>query len=301
MPLLIPNTLPAIELLREENILVELISPAVAQNIRPIKIAILNLMPIKITTETDFVRLLSASPLPLEITFLKVRSHVSKNTSTEHLDKFYTYFDEIKHKTFDGLIITGAPIEDLEFEAVDYWSEMEQLFAWARTNVAATLNICWAAQASLYYNYGIKKYPLKEKKFGIFEQQILAPHMPIFRGFDSIYHMPVSRHTEIKRKDIEENPELSLISTSTEGDVSIVMAREGREFFVTGHMEYAPNTLHNEYQRDFGKRNDVPVPMNYYALNNPNNPPIITWRAHANLFFANWINHYVCGIKAQHS
>jgi homoserine O-succinyltransferase len=264
-----------------------------AQDIRPLRIVILNLMPLKITTETDLVRLLSNTPLQLDINFMKLRSHTPKNTPIEHMMMFYRDFAEMRNEKFDGMIITGAPVESLPFKEVSYWDEIANIFNWARTHVTSTLYICWAAQAGLYHYYGIPKYPLKSKMFGIFSQRILAPRMPIFRGFDDYFMMPHSRHSEIRRADVLAQPQLSLIAESDDSGVSIVMARGGREFFITGHMEYAPNTLDNEYKRDFGQRSDVELPRNYYRDDNPEMGPVVTWRAHANLFFNNWINYYV--------
>ena len=293
MPLRLPDRLPAIELLKHENIFVMDDSRAHMQDIRPLKIVILNLMPLKITTETDLIRLLSNTPLQLEISFMKLQSHTPKNTPIEHMMMFYRDFDELRTQKFDGMIITGAPVEQLEYEDVLYWNEMKDIFAWARTHVTSTLYICWAAQAGLYYHYGIPKYPLSKKMFGIFPQRALDPQLPIFRGFDDVFQMPHSRHTELHREDILANPELQLIAESDDSGVSMVMARGGREFFITGHLEYAPNTLDNEYKRDKDIRDDVDLPKNYYRDNNPANGPMVSWRAHANLLYSNWINYYV--------
>ena len=293
MPLRLPDRLPAIELLKHENIFVMDYTRAHMQDIRPLKIVILNLMPLKITTETDLVRLLSNTPLQLEINFMKLKSHTPKNTPIEHMMMFYRSFDEMRTEKFDGMIITGAPVEQLEFEEVGYWEEMKEIFAWARTHVTSTLYICWAAQAGLYYHYGVPKYPLPQKMFGIFPQYTLDPQLPIFRGFDDVFQMPHSRHTELHRDDILANPDLKLIAESPDCGVSMVMAREGREFFITGHLEYAPDTLDKEYRRDKDVRKDVDIPRNYYRNNDPSQSPQVTWRAHANLLYANWINYYV--------
>ena len=293
MPLRLPDRLPAIELLKHENIFVMDYTRAHMQDIRPLKIVILNLMPLKITTETDLVRLLSNTPLQLEISFMKLKSHTPKNTPIEHMMMFYRSFEEMRTEKYDGMIITGAPVEQLEFEDVGYWEEMKEIFAWARTHVTSTLYICWAAQAGLYYHYGIPKYPLPQKMFGIFPQHTLDPQLPIFRGFDDVFQMPHSRHTELHREDILANPDLRLIAESPDSGVSIVMARNGREFFITGHLEYAPDTLDKEYRRDKDVRKDVDVPRNYYRFNDPSQPPLVTWRAHANLLYSNWINYYV--------
>lgn len=268
-------------------------SRAHMQDIRPLKIVILNLMPLKITTETDLIRLLSNTPLQLEISFMKLRSHTPKNTPIEHMMMFYRDFAQMRNEKFDGMIITGAPVETLDFEDVNYWDEMTDIFAWARTHVTSTLYICWAAQAGLYYHYGIPKYPLAKKMFGIFPQTPLEPQLPIFRGFDDVFQMPHSRHTELHREDILAHPDLTLIAESPDCGVSMVMARNGREFFVTGHLEYAPNTLDNEYKRDKDIRDDVDLPKNYYRDDDPSKGPVVTWRAHANLLYSNWINYYV--------
>ena len=293
MPLRLPDRLPAIDILKRENIFVMANSRAHAQDIRPLRIVILNLMPLKITTETDLVRLLSNTPLQMDISFMKLRSHTSKNTPIEHMMMFYRDFAEMKNEKFDGMIITGAPVETMEYEQVRYWDEIVSIFDWARTHVTSTLFICWAAQAGLYHYYGVPKYPLEKKMFGIFPQHTLDSQLPIFRGFDDTFMMPHSRHTEVRRADIEQRPELSLIAESDQSGVSIVMARGGREFFITGHLEYAPNTLDNEYRRDVGVRTDVEKPINYYKNDDPSLPPIVSWRAHANLFYNNWVNYYV--------
>ncbi|MBR1932705.1 MAG: homoserine O-succinyltransferase [Prevotella sp.] len=293
MPLRLPDRLPAIDILKRENIFVMDNSRAHAQDIRPLRIVILNLMPLKITTETDLIRLLSNTPLQLDISFMKLKSHTPKNTPIEHMMMFYRDFETMLNEKFDGMIVTGAPVETLAFEDVNYWGEITRIFDWAKTHVTSTLYICWAAQAGLYYYYGVPKYPLPKKMFGIFPQQILAAQLPIFRGFDDVFMMPHSRHTEVRRDDILARPELQLIAESPESGVSIVMARGGREFFVTGHLEYAPNTLDNEYKRDKDIRTDVDLPRNYYRDNDPANPPLVTWRAHANLLYSNWVNYYV--------
>jgi len=293
MPLRLPDRLPAIDLLKQENIFVMDNSRAHAQDIRPLRIVILNLMPLKITTETDLIRLLSNTPLQLDVSFMKLQSHTPKNTPIEHMMMFYREFESMLDEKYDGMIVTGAPVENLEFEEVGYWDEIKAVFDWARTHVTSTLFICWAAQAGLYHYYGVQKYPLARKMFGVFPQQILQPRMPIFRGFDDMFMMPHSRHTENRREDILNNEQLTLLAESEDSGVSLIMARGGREFFVTGHLEYAPNTLDNEYRRDRDIRRDVDLPRNYYRNNNPNNPPLVTWRAHANLFYSNWVNYYV--------
>lgn len=293
MPLRLPDRLPAIELLKKENIFVMDESRAHSQEIRPLKIVILNLMPLKITTETDLIRLLSNTPLQMDVNFLRLKSHTPKNTPIEHMMMFYKDFSIISKQNWDGMIITGAPVEQMPFEEVNYWDEITEIFDWARTHVTSTLFICWAAQAGLYYHYGVPKYPLAKKMFGIFEQHPLKPRLPIFRGFDDVFFMPQSRHTEVHREDILAHPALDLIAESTESGVSMVMARGGREIFITGHLEYAPDTLDKEYHRDFGKRDDVEKPRNYYVGDDPSKGFVVRWRAHANLLFSNWINYYV--------
>ena len=293
MPIRLPDRLPAINLLKQENIFVMGAARATAQDIRPLRIVVLNLMPIKITTETDLVRVLSNTPLQLELTFMKIRSHTSKNTPVEHMRAFYRDFEVLRHEKFDGMIITGAPVEQLDFEQVTYWQEMTDIFDWARTHVTSTLYICWAAQAGLFYHYGVPKHPLPAKMFGIFPQYTLVPRLPIFRGFDDVFQMPHSRHTEIHRDDIERVKALTILAESPESGVSIVMAREGREFFITGHLEYSPLTLDTEYRRDLAKKLPIDLPRHYYINDDPDSGPLVTWRAHANLFFTNWLNYYV--------
>ena len=293
MPLRLPDKLPAIELLKRENIFVMDYTRAHKQDIRPLRIAILNLMPLKITTETDLIRLLSNTPLQLEIEFMKLKSHTPKNTPIEHMMMFYRDFSEMRKEKYDGMIITGAPVETLDYEDVNYWDEIRDIFNWARTNVTSTLFICWAAQAGLYHYYGIPKYPLEKKMFGVFRQYCLKPHLPIFRGFDDVFNMPHSRHTEVRREDIINHPALDLIAESPDCGVSIVMARQGREIFITGHLEYSPGTLDQEYRRDKDVRDDVELPKHYYVDDNPEKGIITSWRAHANLLYTNWINYYV--------
>ena len=293
MPLTLPDKLPAIDLLKKENIFVMDTTRATTQDIRPLRIAILNLMPLKITTETDLVRLLSNSPLQIELSFMKVKSHTSKNTPIEHMQAFYTDFENMRDQKYDGFIITGAPVEHLDFEQVGYWEEMTEIFEWARHHVTSTLYICWAAQAGLYHHYGIPKYPLEKKMFGIFKHVVSNPELPIFRGFDDEFYIPHSRHTEIRREDIERRPELSILAESDESGVYMVMAREGREFFLTGHSEYSPLTLDTEYRRDLSKGLPIEMPQHYYRNDDPSQPPLVRWRGHANLLFNNWLNYYV--------
>lgn len=293
MPLNLPDKLPAIELLKEENIFVIDHSRAAQQDIRPLRIVILNLMPLKITTETDLVRLLSNTPLQVEISFMKIRSHTPKNTPIEHMKTFYQDFDEMRNLKFDGMIITGAPVEKMDFEEVSYWNEIQEIFNWAHTHVTSTLYICWAAQAGLYHHFGVPKYPLEHKMFGVFEHRTLFPLHPIFRGFDDVFYVPHSRHTEVRSEDILKVPELSLLSDSKDAGVYMVMARGGREFFVTGHSEYAPLTLDQEYRRDQEKGLPIEMPRNYYMDNDPDKGVLVRWRAHANLLFTNWLNYFV--------
>lgn len=293
MPLRLPDKLPAIEFLKHENIFVLGDERANSQDIRPLRIVVLNLMPLKITTETDLIRLLSNSPLQLDIQFMKVKAHTSKNTPVEHMQAFYRDFEKMADEKFDGMIITGAPVEHLEYEQVNYWEEVSGIFDWARTHVTSTLYICWAAQAGLYHHFGVPKYALPEKMFGIFPQTPLCPSLPIFRGFDDVFYMPHSRHTELRREDILAVPELSLIAESPQSGVGMVMARGGREIFITGHSEYSPYTLDTEYKRDLGKGLPIKMPLNYYRNDDPSQPPLVTWRAHGNLLFQNWLNYYV--------
>ena len=293
MPLNLPDKLPAIELLKEENIFVIDNSRATQQDIRPLRIVILNLMPLKITTETDLVRLLSNTPLQVEISFMKIKSHTSKNTPVEHMQTFYTDFEKMRGEKYDGMIITGAPVEQLDFEEVTYWDEIMEIFDWARTHVTSTLYICWAAQAGLYHFYGVPKYDLPAKMFGVFRHTLREPYVPIFRGFDDEFYVPHSRHTEIRREDVMKVPDLTLLSESEESGVYMAMARGGREFFITGHSEYSPYTLNDEYMRDVNKGLPIAVPRNYYRNNNPALGPVVRWRGHANLLFTNWLNYYV--------
>lgn len=293
MPLRLPDRLPAIDLLKEENIFVLDEARASHQDIRPLRIAVLNLMPLKITTETDLIRLLSNSPLQLEVHLMKVKAHTSKNTPVEHMKAFYRDFEVMKNEKFDGMIITGAPVEHLDFDDVNYWDEITEIFRWSRTHVQSTMYICWAAQAGLFYHYGIPKHALSEKMFGIFPQKPLDPRLPIFRGFDDKFNMPHSRHTEIRRSDIESNPQLQIIAESPLSGVSMVMARGGREIFVTGHSEYSPLTLDAEYKRDLDKGLPIHMPYNYYIDDDMDKGVKVTWRAHGNLLFQNWLNYYV--------
>ncbi len=293
MPVNISDELPAIELLKKENIFVMGTSQALMQDIRPLRIALLNLMPLKIVTETDLLRVLSNTPLQIELDLIGLKSHASKNTPIEHIQKFYLDFQDVKEQTYDGLIVTGAPVEHLEYEDVDYWNEIVVVFDWARTHVTSSLFICWSAQAALYHYYGIPKYSLPKKMFGAFQHQVLDRLSPLFRGFDDVFYAPHSRHTEIKREDVEKEPKLSILSESEEAGIYAIMAREGREIFITGHSEYAPETLDKEYKRDVAKNLPIDIPRNYYLDDDPTKPPLVRWRSHANLLFSNWLNYYV--------
>ncbi|HNZ62083.1 MAG TPA: homoserine O-succinyltransferase [Paludibacteraceae bacterium] len=293
MPLNLPDKIPAIDLLKQENIFVMNTERASTQDIRPLKMLILNLMPIKITTETDLIRLLSNTPLQIEVDFLKLNSHTPKNTPIEHLKAFYRPFSEVREQTYDGMIITGAPVETISFKEVTYWEEITGVFDWARTHVTSTFFICWAAQAGLYHYYNVPKHALDKKMFGVFSHKVLEPLNPIFRGFDDEFFVPHSRHTTILRSDLEKVPELTILSESPNAGVYLVMGRNGREFFVTGHSEYSPNTLDEEYKRDLAKGLDIELPCNYYKNNNPAERPIVRWRGHANLLFSNWLNYFV--------
>ena len=285
--------MPAVEILKSENIFVMDSQQASTQDIRPLRIVILNLMPLKITTETDLIRLLSNTPLQIEVDFLKISGHISKNTPVEHMMTFYKDFSTLRNENYDGMIITGDPVEQMPFEEVDYWKEVSEIFDWARTHVTSTLYICWAAQAGLYHFYGVPKYPLPQKMFGIFKHKVYDHQNPIFRGFDDEFYVPHSRHTEVRKSDIEKVPELTLLSESEESGVYMVMARGGREFFITGHSEYSPYTLDTEYRRDLDKGLPIEMPLNYYRNNDPKEGPLVRWRGHANLLFSNWLNYFV--------
>ncbi len=293
VPINVPDNLPAAKILEEENIFVMKQSRAIKQDIRPMEILLLNLMPDKITTESQILRMIGNSPLQTNITFIHPKSHESKNTSKDHLISFYKHFDEIKDRKFDGLIITGAPVEHLDFEEVDYWKELAQIMEWSKKNVSSTFHICWAAQAGLYYHYGVKKYPLKKKMFGIFLHKLNKKNVKLLRGFDDTFFVPHSRHTEIRKSDVENIKELEILSESTESGLYLIASKDGRQFFITGHSEYDANTLKNEYERDVAKGLSIEVPKNYYPSNNPKETPFVSWRAHANLIYCNWLNYYV--------
>ncbi len=293
MPLRLPDRLPAIDLLKKENIFVMDETRAHSQDVRPLRIVILNLMPMKVTTETDLIRLLSNTPLQLEVYFMKLKTHTSKNTPIEHMMMFYRDAAELMQHKFDGMIVTGAPVEDIPFEDVDYWEEIKGVFDWARTHVESTLYLCWGAMAALYHFYGIPKYKLPKKKFGVYPTLPDDEQLPIFRGFDSVFQMPHSRHMEVHKEDIDKVDSLNIIAESEEAGVSIVESREGREFYILGHLEYNPDTLDKEYKRDLGKRDDVEMPEHYYMHDDPKQVPMVTWRSAANLFYTNWLNYYV--------
>ena len=293
MPVKIPSTLPARATLEAENVFVMGEERAARQDIRPLRVAILNLMPTKIATETQILRLLGNSPLQVDVTLLRTATYESKNTGADHLLKHYTTFEEVRGEKFDGLIITGAPVEQLEFEAVDYWPELTRIMDWAETDVVSTFNICWGAQAALYHRYGIPKYPLPRKMFGVFEHRTLAPTERLLRGFDDTFMAPHSRHTEIRRADLEKVPGLKILAESDEAGIYIVGSRDRRHVFITGHSEYDPLTLKTEYDRDVSNGLPIGVPKNYYPEDNPSKPPQVRWRGHASLLYANWLNYYV--------
>ena len=293
MPVKIPSSLPARATLESENVFVMGEERAAHQDIRPMRVAILNLMPTKIATETQILRLLGNSALQVDVTLLRTATHDPKNTGADHLLNHYTTFDEIRGEKFDGLIITGAPVELMEFGDVDYWPELERIMDWAATDVFSTFNICWGAQAALYHRFGIPKYPLPRKMFGVFEHRTLAPTERLLRGFDDTFLAPHSRHTEIRRADIEKVSELAILAESDDAGVYIVGTRDGRHVFVTGHSEYDPLTLKTEYDRDVGKGLAIEVPRNYYPQDDPSRQPQVRWRGHASLLYANWLNYYV--------
>ena len=293
MPIKIPDSLPASRILQNENIFVMTEHRAAHQDIRPLKIAILNLMPKKIETETQLLRLLSNSPLQVDIELLQTRSHVSKNTPSEHLFKFYKTFEDVRDQRFDGMIITGAPVEQMPFEQVEYWDELCEIMEWSKHSVHSTLHICWGAQAGLYYHYGINKYSLEEKLFGVFQHRLLVENHPLTRGFDEEFWVPHSRHTTVSRKELAHIPELQILTNSKQAGVHMAVSRDGRQVFVTGHSEYDRDTLANEYFRDLQKGLPIHMPENYFPQNDPSQPPTFRWRGHANLLFCNWLNYFV--------
>lgn len=293
MPIRIPDLLPAKEILKNENIFIMDEERALHQDIRPLKIAILNLMPTKIATETQLLRLLGNTALQVNMVLVRLTSHESKNTPEAHLEAFYKTFDQIRNERFDALIITGAPVEHLEFEAVDYWDELTEIMDWGLRNVFSLFYICWGAQAALYHQYGIRKYPLPKKMFGVFEHRLVEKNVRLLRGYDDVFYAPHSRHTEIRRSDIEKVPQLKILAESDEAGVYIVASSDGRQIFVTGHSEYDADTLKREYDRDVAANLPIEIPRNYYPANDPTQTPLVRWRGHSNLLFANWINYYV--------
>ena len=293
MPIIIDKDLPARKVLQKENIFVMTKERAETQDIRALKIAILNLMPTKQDTEAQLLRLIGNTPLQLDVHLLHMESHLSRNVTQEHLTSFYKTFRDIENEKFDGLIITGAPVETLAFEEVDYWEELKRIMEYSKTNVTSTLHICWGAQAGLYYHYGVPKYPLKEKMFGVFEHEVCEQHVKLLQGFDELFFAPHSRHTEVRENDIREVKELTLLANSEEAGVHLVIGPEGRQVFALGHSEYSCDTLKQEYERDRDKGLNIDVPKNYFKHNNPDEKPLVRWRSHGNLLFSNWLNYYV--------
>ena len=293
MPIKIPNGLPAALTLAEENIFVMTETRAVTQDIRPLKIMLLNLMPTKIDTETQLSRLLGNTPLQVELTLVRTASHESRNTPEQHMLTFYREFSDVRDQRFDGLVITGAPVEHLPFEQVDYWDELCEIMEWSKTHVHSTFHICWGAQAGLYYHYGIQKKPLPEKMFGVFPHRRVYERSILLRGFDDVFMVPHSRHTTVDRADIEQEPELRIVASSEEAGVYAVTTRNGRQIFITGHSEYDPQTLNREYRRDVAAGKAIAIPKNYFPNDDPTRAPIVSWRSHANLLYSNWLNHFV--------
>ena len=293
MPIIIPNHLPAAGTLKDENIFIMHEKRAETQDIRPLKIVIVNLMPTKIQTETQLARVLANSPLQVELTLLRMDAHDSKNTSEEHLSTFYKTFDEIVNKRYDGMILTGAPVENLDFEEVDYWHELTELFEYAKTNVYSSMFICWGGQAALNYYYDIKKYPVSKKVFGVFEHKVTRPLNPLMRGFDECFYAPHSRHTTIRKEDVEKVPELRILAESEDAGLHMLATDNGRQIFILGHQEYDKDTLYNEYMRDVNKGLEIEVPKNYFLNDDPKKEILFRWRSHASLLFSNWLNYYV--------
>ena len=293
MPIKIQNDLPVREILEKENIFVVEENRALHQDIRPLQICILNLMPLKEDTELQLLRALSNTPLQIDVSFMRVSSHQALNTSPNHLNRFYNTWDELKDNTYDGMIITGAPVEQLQFEEVDYWKELCNIFEWTKTNVTSTFHICWGAQAGLYYHYGLKKIMLPEKLFGIYRHKVLQRKVPLVRGFDDIFLMPHSRYTAVPAKAIHECRDLVVLAESDEAGVMLCMSRDGRQIFSMGHAEYDRQTLDKEYRRDVAKDLAIDVPKNYYPDNDPNNKPLLEWRSHCDMLYSNWLNYYV--------
>ncbi|NLJ88246.1 MAG: homoserine O-succinyltransferase [Epulopiscium sp.] len=300
MPIKIPNDLPAKQVLETENIFVMDENRAITQDIRELKIVILNLMPKKQETEVQLLRLLGNTPLQVEITLLHPKTHKSKNTSEEYLLAFYHTFDEIKHKKFDGMIITGAPVEHFPFEEVTYWEELKEIMEWTKSHVTSTLHICWGAQAGLYYHYGVPKYPLPKKMFGVFPHYVSKGNVKLLQGFDDVFYVPHSRHTYTKKEDIEKVEDLELLSLSDESGVYIAASKDGKQIFITGHSEYDSHTLKEEYERDLSKGLPIDMPKNYFPDDNSSKSPVVTWRGHANLLFYNWLNYYVYQVTPYH-
>lgn len=293
MPIKIDGRLPAHKALENENIFVMTEERANTQDIRPLNIVILNLMPTKIETETQLLRLLSNSPLQIDVTLLQTATHTAKNVSQEHMLKFYSFFDDIKNNRYDGMVITGAPVEQMDFEEVDYWQELCEIFEWSKTNVYSTFHICWGAQAGLYYHYGIPKYPLKEKLFGVFPHRSLDNYHPLLRGLDEVFYVPHSRHTEIKMNDIALVKDLQVLTYSDMAGIHLVSDMACRNFYATGHSEYDRDTLFKEYFRDKSKGLNISVPYNYFPCDDPTKTPLVTWRSAANIIFSNWLNYFV--------
>ena len=293
MPIKIPNDLPAVKTLHDENIFVMTETRAITQDIRPLKILLLNLMPKKIETETQISRLLGNSPLQVDLEFLHTKSHQSKNISAEHLFAFYKTFDEVKDRSFDGLIITGAPVEHLPFEEVEYWDELCEIMEWSKTHVQSTFHICWGAQAGLYYHFGIKKHPLAKKLFGVYPHKADYKQSILLRGFDDVFMVPHSRHTTIDPEDVKKVKGLKILASSKEAGIYALSTDKGRQIFITGHSEYDANTLADEYKRDLSEGKPIDLPENYFKDNDPKKPPVVTWRSHANLLYSNWLNYFV--------
>lgn len=293
MPIKIPNDLPAVKTLESENIFVMTETRAITQDIRPLRILILNLMPKKVETETQLARLLGNTPLQVEMELIHTKSHQSKNVAEDHLLAFYKTFDDVRNEKFDGMVITGAPVENMPFEEVEYWQELCEIMEWSKTHVHSTFHICWGAQAGLYYHYGIQKRQVPEKIFGVFPHVVEYKKSILFRGFDDVFYVPQSRHTTVNREDIEKIPELKILSSSKAGGVYAVSSKNGRQIFITGHSEYDPDTLKFEYERDVSQGKPIKIPENYYPNDDPTKPPIVTWRGHANLLYSNWLNYFV--------
>ena len=293
MPIKIPNSLPAVKTLEGENIFVMTETRAITQDIRPLRILILNLMPKKIETETQFARLLGNSPLQVEMELIHTKSHQSKNVAEEHLLAFYKTFDDVKEQKFDGMVITGAPVEHLPFEEVEYWHELCEIMEWSKTHVHSTLHVCWGAQAGLYDHYGIQKHGVPSKLFGVFPHTVEYKNSILFRGFDDVFMVPQSRHTTVLREDVENAKGLKILASSEETGVYAVSSENGRQFFITGHSEYDADTLKNEYLRDVSQGKPITVPVNYFPNNDPSKPPLVSWRGHAHLLFSNWLNYFV--------